>query len=116
MCAAAALAVIRTLGRERLLERATELGGRWAAQITALPGVAGVRGAGLLLGVVLDPGVGPAAEVAADLLERGFIVNAPRPDTLRLAPPLILSDDDAHALTTALGEVLAARLNREEQP
>ena len=116
VCAAAALAVIRTLGRERLLERATELGGRWAAQITALPGVAGVRGAGLLLGVVLDPGAGSAAEVAADLLERGFIVNAPRPDTLRLAPPLILSDDDAHALTTALGEVLAARLNREEQP
>ena len=40
-------------------------------------------------------------------MERGFIVNAPRPDTIRLAPPFILSDDDARAFTTTLSEVLA---------
>ena len=44
------------------------------------------------------------------LARRGFIVNAPRPDTLRLAPPLILSDVDADAFTAALDEVLTERL------
>ena len=51
-----------------------------------------------------------AAQVVEGLARRGFIVNAPRPDTLRLAPPLILSDVDADAFTAALDEVLTERL------
>ena len=47
-----------------------------------------------------------------ELARRGFIVNAPRPDTLRLAPPFVLSDADADAFTEALSEVLAGRLRR----
>ncbi|MGK2349365.1 acetylornithine transaminase [Actinomyces sp. W5033] len=115
VCAAAALAVIRTLRDEHLPERAAALGRRWSGQIAALPGVRGVRGAGLLLGVVLEEGAGPAAEVQAELMDRGFIVNAPCPDTLRLAPPLVLSDADADSFTRVLGEVLASRASRQEQ-
>ncbi|MCL3778606.1 MULTISPECIES: acetylornithine transaminase [unclassified Actinomyces] len=115
VCAAAALAVIRTLRDEQLPERAAALGRRWSERIAALPGVSGVRGAGLLLGVVLEEAVGPAAEVQAELMDRGFIVNAPCPDTLRLAPPLILSDADAEAFTRVLGEVLASRTSRQER-
>ncbi|MBE6473967.1 MAG: acetylornithine transaminase [Actinomyces succiniciruminis] len=109
VAAAAALAVIDTINKEGLLKRATELGDRWAAQLTAVPGVTEVRGVGLLRGVGLDDGVGPAAEVAAELEQRGFIVNPPRPDTLRLAPPFILSDADADAFTSVLADVLAER-------
>lgn len=53
-----------------------------------------------------------AAAVAAELMERGFIVNAPRPDTLRLAPPLILPDADADRFTAVLRRVLADRLTQ----
>ena len=109
---AAALAVIATIRDEGLLERAGALGERWSAELAAVPGVTGVRGRGLLRGVGLADAVGPAAAVAAELMERGFIVNAPRPDTLRLAPPLILSDADADRFTAVLRRVLADRLTQ----
>ena len=81
-----------------------------AAALGALEGVTEVRGRGLLRGIGLIDGVGPASQVADDLARRGFIVNAPRPDTLRLAPPFVLSDADADAFTTTLTEVLISRL------
>ena len=107
VAASAALAVIATLRSEGLLERAGSLGERWASELAQVPGVTATRGLGLLIGVALDPAVGPASAVAEDLAQAGFIVNAPRPDTLRLAPPFILSDDDAGAFTTALSEILS---------
>ena len=109
---AAALAVIATIRDEGLLERAGALGARWSAELAAVPVVTGVRGRGLLRGVGLADAVGPAAAVAAELMERGFIVNAPRPDTLRLAPPLILPDADADRFTAVLRRVLADRLTQ----
>ena len=111
---AAALAVIATIRDEGLRERANALGERWSAELAAVPGVTGVRGRGLLRGVGLADAVGPAAAVAAELMERGFIVNAPRPDTLRLAPPLILPDADADRFTAVLRRVLADRLTRTD--
>ncbi|WP_366180020.1 acetylornithine transaminase [Actinomyces timonensis] len=108
--ASAALAVIDALRSEGLLARAADLGRRWASEIARVPGVDGTRGLGLLIGVALNPEAGPASAIAEDLARAGFIVNAPRPDTLRLAPPLILSDEDADAFTAALSAILAARL------
>ena len=110
VAAAAALAVIRTIREQGLLERVGALGDRWAASLGALDAVVEVRGRGLLRGLGLIDAVGPAAQVVEGLARRGFIVNAPRPDTLRLAPPLILSDVDADAFTAALDEVLTERL------
>ena len=110
---AAALAVIGTIRSQSLLERVQQLGSAWSRQLTAIDGVDQVRGRGLLLGVGLDDGLPPAAEIAAALAARGFIVNAPRPDTIRLAPPFILSDDDAGAFTTTLSEVLARALSEK---
>ena len=112
IAAAAALAVIGTIRDQGLLERVSALGERWAARLGALDAVVEVRGRGLLRGLGLADDVGPAAQVVDELSRRGFIVNAPRPDTLRLAPPFILSDADADAFTEALSEVLAGRLRR----
>ncbi|WP_043563898.1 acetylornithine transaminase [Actinomyces israelii] len=112
VAAAAALAVISTIRDQGLLRRVSELGERWAASLGALDAVIEVRGRGLLRGLGLADGVGPAAQVVEDLAQRGFIINAPRTDTLRLAPPFILSDADADAFTGALSEVLARRLQR----
>ena len=81
--------------------------------LAAVDGVDQVRGRGLLLGVGLEGGFPPAAELAAALATCGFITNAPRPDTIRLAPPFILPDDDARAFTTTLSEVLARALSEK---
>jgi acetylornithine aminotransferase len=62
--------------------------------------VAGVRGAGLLLGVVLTKPV--AGAVAAAAQEAGFLVNPVQPDVVRLAPPLTLTTAQADAFLAAL--------------
>ena len=85
---AAALAVLDTIERDDLL-RAREARGRAdRAGVTDLghPLVDHVRGAGLMLGIVLTAPVAAAVEAAAR--DHGFLVNAPAPDVVRLVPPL----------------------------
>ena len=53
------------------------------------PLIDGVRGRGLLRGIVLTEPIAAAVSDAA--LDAGFVINAPRPDVLRLAPPLIVT-------------------------
>ncbi len=67
-------------------------GARLTAALNALPEVSGVRGLGLLLGIELTAGDAPA--VAARLLDAGVIVNAVTPTALRLAPSLLITDDE----------------------
>ena len=59
-----------------LLRSVRELGARLRSGLEALPGVAGTRGRGLMVGVALDDGI-DAAALGADLLERGLVVNVP---------------------------------------
>jgi len=65
-----------------------------------------VRGRGLLLGVVLTEPVGPVAVTAAR--EAGYLINAPGPDVLRLAPPLVLTMQQAQSFLRALPAILDA--------
>jgi acetylornithine/N-succinyldiaminopimelate aminotransferase len=106
VASAAALAVLRTIAAEGLLDHVKRVGEQLRRGIETLghPLVASVRGAGLLLGVVLAAPV--AAELAVALLDAGFLVNAPRPDVLRLAPPLILSAAQADVFLAALPRAL----------
>ncbi|MDQ1655217.1 MAG: acetylornithine/N-succinyldiaminopimelate aminotransferase [Cryptosporangiaceae bacterium] len=106
VCCAAALAVLDTIASEGLLARAKHLGDRLRTGIEALghPAISGVRGAGLLLGVVLADDVARGAEVA--LRRAGFLVNAVAPGVLRLAPPLILTDEQADSFVAALPAAL----------
>ncbi len=102
VAAAAGLAVIGIIERDGLLDRATAAGGRLAAEILALhhPQISGVRGRGLLRGVVLADPIAPAVAEAA--LDAGFVINAPRPHVLRLAPPLIVTDAQLDTFVAAL--------------
>ena len=105
---AAGLAVLDTIEGEGLLENVKRQGEKLRAGIEALghPLVGHVRGAGLLLGIVLT---GPRAhEVQQAAQEAGFLVNAPAPDVVRLMPPLNLRDDEAGALLQALPGILDA--------
>jgi acetylornithine/N-succinyldiaminopimelate aminotransferase len=106
VCSAAALAVIATIRDEGLLEHAATLGKEIASSIESLahPLVNHVRGAGLLLGVGLTEAKAP--ELAKLALGRGFLVNAVRPDTIRLAPPLILTARQAREFVDALPDLL----------
>ena len=108
IAAAAALAVLDTIREEGLLERAKELEQRFTAGIEALahPGVAGVRGRGALLGVVLTADVAAGLETA--LRQAGFLANAVAPGVLRLAPSLVLTDAQVDAFLTALPAALDA--------
>ena len=89
---AAAIAVLDVVGDPVLLRHVRELGAYLCEKLEALDGVAETRGRGLMVGVGLEEGM-DAAAVGADLLERGLVVNAPRPDTLRLLPPLVIDSD-----------------------
>jgi len=104
---AAALAVIGTIANEGLLDSVKRVGERLRRGIEALdhPLVAEVRGAGLLLGIVLTEPV--SGELAGRLRDAGFLVNPVQPNAIRLAPPLILTADQADAFVAALSEVLA---------
>ncbi|MEU0081734.1 acetylornithine transaminase [Micromonospora tulbaghiae] len=105
---AAALAVVSTIAHEGLLDHVKRVGERLRRGVEALghPLVREVRGAGLLLGIVLDQPVSAAA--AAALREAGFLVNPVQPDVVRLAPPLVLTAGQADAFLAALPAALSA--------
>jgi acetylornithine/N-succinyldiaminopimelate aminotransferase len=105
---AAALAVLDTIERDGLLANVVAVGERLVAGIQAAghPLVAGVRGNGLWLAIALTSDAAAGVEAAAR--RAGFLVNAVQPDAIRLAPPLILSADQAAEFTAALPGILDA--------
>ncbi|ARP69357.1 aspartate aminotransferase family protein [Streptomyces pluripotens] len=105
---AAGLAVLDTIAAEGLLENVKRQSSALREGIEALahPLIDYVRGAGLLLGIVLS---GPhAPQVRQVAQESGFLVNAPTPDVVRLMPPLNLRDDEVDAFLQALPGILDA--------
>jgi acetylornithine/N-succinyldiaminopimelate aminotransferase len=80
------------------------LGHKLRDGLAADPRVVEVRGEGLLIGLDLTGDV--SAEVAAAALDAGFIVNNPTPRRVRLAPPLVLTEDDANAFLAAWPGIL----------
>jgi acetylornithine/N-succinyldiaminopimelate aminotransferase len=105
VCAAAALAVLKTLADDGLIERADLLGKSLSHGIEALghPLVGHVRGRGLLRGVVLTAQAAKPAEAAAR--DAGFLVNAAAPNVIRLAPPLVITEAQIDEFLTALPNI-----------
>lgn len=106
VCAAAALAVLRTITEQDLIGRAGVLGKTLSHGIESLnhPLVDHVRGRGLLRGVVLTAPVAKTVETAAR--DAGFLINAPAPNIVRLAPPLIITEAQIDEFLNALPGVL----------
>ena len=100
---AAACAVCSTIDDE-LLASVRENGARLATGLGALPGVVDVRGAGLLLGAVLDR---PAQPVVDAALDAGLVCLTAAPNVLRLVPPLVVGPDEVDLALQTLTEVLA---------
>ncbi|MBE1573945.1 acetylornithine transaminase [Amycolatopsis roodepoortensis] len=102
VCCAAGLAVLKTIAKDNLNDHVSALGKDIASRLEELghPLVSGVRGAGLLLGITLREPV--SATVAKAAQDAGYLVNPIAPDTIRLAPPLILSAEEATGFLEAL--------------
>jgi len=103
---AAALAVLHTIESQGLLEQVTKVGDRLRTGIEAIGSelVDHVRGAGTLLGIVLTEPVADTLQAAAQ--RAGFLVNACTPNTVRLAPPLVLTERDADTFLAVLPGIL----------
>ena len=106
LATAAARAVLSVMEAEDVPARARHAGERLTEGALALDGVAEVRGLGLLMAIELAGGR-QAKEVAARLLELGAIVNAVTPTALRLAPSLLISDDEVDLAVELLGKALS---------
>ncbi|WP_136054691.1 acetylornithine transaminase [Microbacterium sp. K24] len=109
---AVADAVLAEIERAGLVENAARRGEQLRALIDGIgsPLISAVRGRGLLIGVALSEPVAGAVVAAAQ--ERGLIVNAANPETVRIAPALIIGDEQLaefrELFTAALADVSAS--------
>jgi acetylornithine/N-succinyldiaminopimelate aminotransferase len=103
---AAALAVIDVIESEGLIAQAAQVGQQLSAGLSACgaPLLKGVRGSGLWLAMTLAEPVAAGAERA--FRDAGFLLNTVAPDTLRLAPPLVLTASEAQRFVEAVPAVL----------
>lgn len=101
---AAALAVLDTIEKDGLLDHVNALGKTLRDGLVE-PRVSEIRGEGLMIGLELTV---DAPSVVASAQTAGFILNATTPSSIRLVPPLVLTDDDAHSLIDAWAAILDA--------
>ncbi|HET6857194.1 MAG TPA: aminotransferase class III-fold pyridoxal phosphate-dependent enzyme, partial [Streptomyces sp.] len=103
---AAGLAVLDTIAADGLLDQVKRIGEKLRDGIESLrhPLVSHVRGAGLLLGIVLTEPL--AAQVQRAAQDAGLLVNAPAPDVVRLMPALVIDDDEVESFLRVLPGVL----------
>ena len=105
LAAAAARATLAVMEAEDVPARAARAGARLAEGLAALPGVTSVRGRGLLLAAELADR--PSKDVVAAALERGLVINAVTPTAIRLAPSLLVTDEELDEALAILEEVLS---------
>ncbi len=109
LACAVASAALDVLRDERLVERAAELGAHLAYRLQGLasPRVKGVRCRGLWAGVDLVPEAGGARKYCYRLKDRGMLCKDTHVDTIRLAPPLVITKEQVDWAVDQLEAVLA---------
>ncbi len=101
----AGLAAIKFIESQKLLKRVEKQGAYLMQELALIPGVAEVRGAGLLLGIELENM--KSSDVASALQKEGVLVNAANPTTIRLAPALIVTDVQIKKFITIFKKVMS---------
>jgi acetylornithine aminotransferase len=86
---AAANAVLDVIESKKLMQSTRVFERKIKKSVSNIPGVSEVRGRGLLLGIELNSPI--AKQVATAMLDAGVIVNAANEQTIRIAPPLIVT-------------------------
>ena len=115
LACSAALAVINTMERDNLPARAKTLGDRmldgFQAALHNQPGVADIRGRGMMMGIELDR---DCAELMGLAIEQGVLLNVTAGRVVRLLPPYIMSDEDADLVVKRVSDLITEFLNRTE--
>jgi predicted acetylornithine/succinylornithine family transaminase len=106
--ARAALEALEVTGDPQLLARVAAVGDEMREKIAALPGVSEVRGRGLMVGFDLEAGGAPDLAREA-LAEQKIVINATGPQTVRLLPPLTITDDEVDTALQRLAAALEGR-------
>ena len=105
LAAAVARKVLEIMEREDAPALAAKAGATLSAALGTTPGIADVRGSGLLIAAELAPDV-DAGAVARACLDAGLVVNAVTPTALRFAPSLLVTDAEIAAAVAVLAGVL----------
>ena len=112
LACSAGLAVIKTLEKQELVQRAEALGAKlltdFADALTDVAGVEEIRGQGLLIGIELDR---PCTELVTQALDNGLLINVTADNVIRLLPPLVMSDKEARQLVEILSGLVRDFLN-----
>jgi acetylornithine/N-succinyldiaminopimelate aminotransferase len=104
IAAAAGLAAISVIEKNRLLTQAKSFEKRLKIKISAIRGVREVRGRGLLIGIALDGEY--AKELSGVLSKNGFLVNAANSETIRIAPALIVTKAQIDKFVSAFAQAM----------
>ena len=108
LACAVARAALKVLTEEGMVENAARVGARLMGRLAEIraPQVKEVRGRGLMLAVELHADAGGARRVCEALQARGLLAKETHDHTIRIAPPLILTDDQADWIADQFAEVL----------
>jgi len=108
LACAIARAALRVLVEEGMIENAARQGDRLKTALEGLakPSVRSVRGRGLMIAVELEPQAGGARAYCERLQTRGLLCKETHEHTIRIAPPLIITDAEADWIAEQFGAVL----------
>jgi acetylornithine aminotransferase len=102
---AASIAAIKWIEKNKILIKCKADFKYLSSKINSISGVSEVRGAGLLIGIALERNI--SSEVMHTLQEKGFLVNAANPNTIRIAPALNIPRKELNQFVKALKEVMS---------
>ncbi len=108
LAAAVGSTVVSMLNTGEFQSRSTELGAHLHTRLTEITGVTAVRGKGLWAGVDIDPARGSGKQVSRRLAERGVLVKDTHGQTLRFAPPLVVTADEIDWALDRFADALAS--------
>ena len=108
LACAVARAALRVLTEEGMIENAARQGARFKSRLEAIrsDAVREVRGRGLMLAVELHPQAGGARRYCEALRERGLLAKDTHENTIRIAPPLVITQDQVDWACATLAQVL----------
>ena len=108
LACAVARTALRVLVEEGMIENAARVGARLKAALQDIRSnqIKDVRGHGLLIGIELVPEVGGARAVCERLMTRGLLCKETHDHTIRISPPLILTDEQADWIAGQFHDVL----------
>jgi ornithine--oxo-acid transaminase len=109
LAAAVGLEALNILIEDKLPERSAEMGDYLMQQLLAMdtPLIKEVRGRGLFIGIEIDPTLCSARDICENLMSRGLLSKETHGTVVRLAPPLIIGQEEIDWAVTQIREVLA---------